>query len=203
MGGDSSPPAFLKGAKMVNANNAVMSFLPGSKPTFSVLWNGKWKLDIKNNVIPDTREMPTALNSTNNQGIGYWLGKGYRPVEEVPIKDDGSYRFPPGTRENLLQEKKEKAEYAQQKIDEYVGKKSEPTPDVIPVLEKMVTGMDVILKRLEALENGGTNKKDDRPDTPAGKKGSKSKPKGNNKKGTTANRKRGDKGGAGSGQKTG
>ena len=183
--------------------NYTIKNLPGSEPTFSTLWNGKWKLDVDDNVIPDIREVPTSPNSTNKQGVGKWLGKGYKLPEDVPTKDDGSCRFPPGTRENLLQEKKEKAEYTQQKIDEYVGKKSEPTPDVIPVLEKMVTGMDVILKRLEALENGGTNKKDDRPDTPAGKKGSKSKPKGNNKKGTTANRKRGDKGGAGSGQKTG
>ena len=188
---------------MANADNAIMTFLPGSKPTFSTLWNGKWKLDVDDNVIPDIREVPTSPNSTNKQGVGKWLGKGYKLPEDVPTKDDGSYRFPPGTRENLLQEKKEQEEFARAEIEKYTNKKQETSPDQSELLSKIADALDGVAKRLEALENGRTDEKDDRPNPPASKAGSKSKPKGNNKKGTTANRKRGDKGGAGSEQKTG
>ena len=188
---------------MANADNAIMTFLPGSKPTFSTLWNGKWKLDVDDNVIPDIREVPTSPNSTNKQGVGKWLGKGYKLPEDVPTKDDGSYRMPPGTKENLLQEKKEQEEFAKAQIERYTNKKQEASPDQSELLLKIADTLGNVAKRLEALENGGINKKDDRPNPSASKAGSKSKPKGNNKKGAATNRKRGNKSGAGSGQKTG
>ncbi len=143
----------------------VTSICPGSETTKTELWSGKWIL-VKGKIEPDLRLMPIGKTITGDNGVGHWLGKGYKLPEDVPVKDDGSWRIPPGIAEGLQATQKE----AQEFIDKELAKQQKPEQteqlgEIVTVITNLAKVTEGLVTRIEKMEDERLqdNRKNARP----------------------------------------
>jgi hypothetical protein len=133
----------------VRVGSAVVTsrVCPGDGTTTVPLWNGKWQIDAAGEMVPHIIDMPVGKTHTNAMGVGYWLAKGYRMVNEVPRKDDGSYRIPENIKARMEIEARRAAVYVEEQVENLKQtKEKDTTTQLVDIMTKLV-------ERIERLEN--------------------------------------------------
>lgn len=131
-------------------------------------------------VMPIIRPFPISTATTGEEGVNKWITKGHRPVAEIPTRDDGTYRFPVGKFEVLVEEKARQIKSASKYIKEERKKVGEDkkrdeeaaaaAAETSATLEKITEALggitDVLGKLSKRIEDVESKQQDDRKDAP-------------------------------------
>ena len=60
-----------------------------AKVKTQTLWTGKYMKDEKGHTTPLTVDVPVEAHVNGGAGVGFYLAKGFRPIEEIPTATAG------------------------------------------------------------------------------------------------------------------